>query len=144
MSSAIKDEWLTAEGRHEGQRLIVRLNTGVGSLVAHKKYPFRIGIAIPFNSPQENGLPNKDELQRFERIEDTIFNRFQVDETAVLCAILTTNGMREFILYSQIDDISTMLEDVSSHFSEYNFQRNVEQDADWQEYAYWAKRLGQQ
>ena len=142
MKSNIKDEWFIAEGRHEGQRLLVRLNIGARPMVGDKQYPFKVGIAIQFKSPQADGMPNEDELQRFARIEDMLFNRFDVEHTGVLCIVITTGGMREFVIYSKIDNVSDMIEDVSLHFPTYDFQHYVEQDKNWDEFTYWTERLG--
>lgn len=142
MKSGIKDEWLIAEGYHEGQRLIVRINVGLRPLIGNSQYPFRVGIAIPFAAPQADGMPSEDELTRYARIEDMLVSRFDVDQTGILCAVITTQGMREFVVYSKTDKASDIIEDVSLHFPDYDFQRIVEEDMNWDEFVYWLERLG--
>jgi hypothetical protein len=137
-----KDEWIIAEGQHEGKRLIVRLNVGAEHIANDKRYPFRIGIAIPFKSPSADGMPKEDELLLFGRIEDMIVDRFSVDQVGILCVAITTHGMRELVIYSKTNDVKQMMEDICTHFPEYDFQHYAKQDRKWDEFNYWNERLG--
>lgn len=138
MKSTIKDEWLVGEGEHEGHRLIARVNRGAQQIVGDGQYFFRVGIAVPFTSPQHDGMPNEKELQSLARIEDMIYDYFNAKHIGVLCIILTTQGMREFITYSASDNVAQLIEHLSQTFPAYDFQYYVEQDKDWSVYQYWA------
>jgi len=142
MKSKTNDDWIIAEGLHEGQRLVVRMNIGARPLIDSERYPYKVGIAIPFKSPLSDGMPNEVEIQRYARIEDTIVNRFEVDHAGVPCIVITTQGMREFVVYSKTDNVSDIIEDASLHFPEYDFQHIVEYDKNWDEFRYWSERLG--
>lgn len=138
MESKIKDEWSVGEGEHEGHRLIARVNVGVRQIVGDGQYPFRAGIAIPFRSPQHDGMPGEEENQLFNRIEDTIYDYFSSKRSGMLCLIITTQGMKEFIAYSTSDDIAELIESLSQAFPAYNFQHYIERDEDWSVYQDWA------
>ena len=135
---SIKDEWQIGEGVHEGERLIARVNVGARDLIGDAQYPLRIGIAIPFQSPQKDGMPSKDENQLFGRIEDLIYDYFNGKHRGVPCLIITTHGMREFIVYATTDNVADLIGSLSQHFPAYDFQHYVEQDKDWDVYQYWA------
>ena len=131
----IIDQWSVLQGENNGNPTIIRLNTGVKKIVGHPSYSYRIGIAIPLKNPQENGLPSPEENLDFYKIEDEIFNLFQNNNEAFVCVIITTNGMKEFVIYSTTDqDIETKIDSLKSKFSEYDFQNYVQKDKNWDTY----------
>ncbi|HSW65688.1 MAG TPA: DUF695 domain-containing protein [Bacillota bacterium] len=133
-----KDEWLVGEGEYEGHRLLVRRNVGAEPMAGNARYPFKVGIAIPFLAPQKDGMPGKDELQLFGRIEDLVYDFFDAKRRGILCLVIITRGMREFVIYSQIDDITELIDALAGHFPAYDFQHIIEQDEHWDEYMRWA------
>lgn len=122
------------QGGKEGKPLIVRLNTGVQSIIGNKLYPFRIGIAIPLTKPQENGLPIGEENLFFNQIEDEIVAYFGKEQRGFVCAIVTTSGMKEYMTYSKTDDIKNLIETLKLKFPGYDFQNYVEKDEHWDGY----------
>jgi len=82
-------------------------------------------------------MPNKDETQILNRIEDLIFDYFDAKHTGVPCLVLTTQGMREFISYLTTDDVDELIESLSLHFPKYDIQHYVEQDEKWEVYKQW-------
>lgn len=137
MARSIKEAWNISEGQYEGRRIIVRQNVEARPIVGNDRYPFRVGIAIPFISPQKDGMPNEDEIIVLERIEDLIYDYFQAKHTGILCIVITTQGMREFIVYSAINRITDLTGSLSRHFPRYDIQHYVEQDKEWDVYRQW-------
>lgn len=131
--------WQVLQGQNQGKPLIARVNTWAKEISGHPEFPYRIGIAVPFLSPQDNGLPTKEEDFDFNEIEDTIFNLFQQDNEAIVCVILTTSGMREFVIYSSTDKIEDKVKQLKLIFSKYDFQEYISQDKKWDGYREWAK-----
>jgi len=109
----------------------------VRPIVGDAHYPFRVGIAIQFKSPQKDGMPSQDEAQLFSRIEDLIYDYFDAKHTGVLCLVITTQGMREFIVYSITDAVADLTGSLSQHFPAYDTQHYVEQDREWDVYKQW-------
>jgi hypothetical protein len=130
----IKEQWAMLQGEYGGKLMLVRFNTGVKSLVGSKSYPFRIGIAIPFKKPQSNGLPSGEENLCFNQIEDEIGNFFNKEQRGFVCAIITTNGMKEYMNYSQSDDFSDLMSRLKQKFPEYVFQIYAARDENWEVY----------
>ena len=137
MKHKVKDAWNIAEGMYGGHRIIVRQNVGARPIAGNGHYPFRAGIAIPFRSPQKDGTPSKYDITILERIEDLIYDYFDTGHTGVLCLVLTTQGMREFIVYSTTDDIADLTGSLSQHFRQYDIQHYAEPDKDWDVFKQW-------
>ena len=108
-------------------------------MTGHPEFPYRVGIAVPFLLPQSDGLPNGEENFDFNEIEDTMFDLFQKDNEAIVCAIITTGGMREFVIYSSSNKIVDKVKQLKSKFSKYDFQNYVSEDKKWDGYKEWAK-----
>jgi hypothetical protein len=94
----VEDAWQVHETVHDGHRLVIRGNAGAKPLVASKDYGIKVGLAVPFNEPQHDGMPTSSEMAQLEVVEEAIVSGLAGH--AVLVAVLTTNGMREFVAYT--------------------------------------------
>ena len=92
--------WLVAQGSNEGKPLIARINTSVNGFRGHPDLTYQVGVAIPLKLPDENGMPQKAEAEELNQIEDLVFDILEVQSRSVLVAVITTAGMREFVLYA--------------------------------------------
>ena len=143
MKHKIKDDWTIAQGSDQGARLMVRLNEGARPIMGNKQYPFRVGIVVPFKSPNADGTPSVDEFRHLDGIEDMVIDRFSAGHTGVLCVIVTTGGTQQFVIYCKTDNVSQIIKDLSVQFPDYNIQHYVKQDKNWDEFKYWLQELGE-
>src|SRR5947209_4451512 len=116
----INGPWSVAEGDYNGKPLIVRVNEGLKSLIGHPKYKHQVGIAVPLHSPNESGLPAGMELMELDKIEDLLCAQLEVKGESLIAAVITTNGMREFVFYtSSPSDVEqkfkNLQQDIESH-----------------------------
>ena len=63
-------DWAMLEGDHDGQPMLVRRNESVEQYAGHGELPFRLGLAVPFLEPDDNGFPSPDETGDLDHIED--------------------------------------------------------------------------
>lgn len=92
-------EWALGRTSYDGAPLIVRFNTSAGEWVGHKELSIKLGFAVPLNSPNEGGLPNPDEGEQLNAIEDVIVQECDTRAKGIYVLALTTGIMREFIFY---------------------------------------------
>jgi len=92
--------WQLAQGLREGKPIIVRMNASIEEFRGHPELTYQVGVAIPFKAPDENGLPSAEESAALDQIEDLVFDTLQVQGRSVVVAVITTGGMREFVLYA--------------------------------------------
>lgn len=90
--------WTILDGEYEGKRLIARLDVSFASPASRDGRGIRIGVAIPLRVPRADGLPDDEETVALGVIEDAVIDT--VASRAALVAVVTTSGMREFILYA--------------------------------------------
>lgn len=131
----ISNEWAFIEFESEGIPGFIRLNTGVKKIVGDNSYPHLIGITIPLKNQQENGLPTPEENLNFNKIEDEIAKLFQKDNKAFLCVTITSNWLKDFLIYSSNDqNINKKMKILKSQFTEYNFEYYTHNDKNWDIY----------
>lgn len=69
--------WSMLEGEHEGRPMFVRRSDSGKALIGHADYKYRAGVAIRLSEPRPDGLPSKDEMEIFPRVEDALPERLQ-------------------------------------------------------------------
>ena len=113
--------------------MFVRLNTGARAVAGSAAYGIRIGVAIPLRKPRPDGLPDNAESEQLSAIEDAL--AAGSSEHAILVAVITTSGMREFVFYTGTGDWipdfhQRMMRSTSSH----EVQCRAEHDPGWTVY----------
>jgi hypothetical protein len=129
--------WQVTQGQYDGKPLVVRLNVAVDRFRAHPDLGYQVGVAIPFTAPDERGLPQGEELEELNRIEDHIFATLQIACRSVVAAVITTNGMREFVLYAhdpaEIEAKHGLLKTLVE--SQHEVQLMIQPDPTWRVFA---------
>jgi hypothetical protein len=118
-------------GTHDEKPMIARFDTSAEQLKG--RYSIQIGVAVPLNDPTPEGWPTPEEDQQLGKIEAKVVN--QAAEDSVLAGVITTGGMREFVLYTNsstwIEAYHHALEeDITTH----SIQVMAKTDPDWSVY----------
>jgi hypothetical protein len=100
---SFEGSWMVVKGTQDEKPLIARFDTSAEQLKG--RYSIQVGVAIPLKEPTPEGLPTPAEDKQLSGIETTLLRK--VDEQSVLAGVITTGGMREFVLYT---NSSTWLE----------------------------------
>lgn len=132
-TAQLPDTWNLLHGDHRGQPMLVRLNTGAEALAGRGTHRIRVGVAVPFNEPDPDGLP-----ESFEGDELTVFEDVLIDmagSRAALVAVITTGGMREFVLYTSDGRwVEQFHRDLESAIPNHHVQVVAEPDPEWDLY----------
>jgi hypothetical protein len=128
--------WLVAKGEHNGRICIIRCNSGYKDYGSLAGYEHQVGIAVPFRAAQPSGLPSPQEELELNPVEDAICASLEETAQSLLVAIITTSGMREFVLYTcapeQVKQRFVLLRgSITSH----QLQLMIQPDKDWAVYA---------
>jgi len=84
-------------------------------------------------------LPTENENLILWQIEEEIFNILQEEVRGFVSLIITTKGMREFVIYSKENKYEDIIEKLKSTFLKYDFQSYIEEDPDWLGYRYFSE-----
>ena len=139
-----EDTWAVVEGKMEGKHIIIRYREGLVSAIGHPSYPFQIGVAVPFNSPTENGLVSDEEAKSLARIEDDLIDDLGADNEAVFAMSITYNGMREFVFYASKWDPEYFRKKVNkiqlAHKNDHELQFMIQSDQEWTTFSTYVRR----
>lgn len=129
----VPEAWQLSEGRDDGKRLIARFNAGARVLVGSPRYGIQIGVAVPFLAPDPEGMPGGDESAQLGAFEDAIVER--AGSRAVFVGVITTGGMREFVLYTGSGDwIPAFHQDLRAALPDHDVQVMAQTDPKWSVY----------
>lgn len=134
----ISDEshtWGVAQGKYGGAPLIVRFSQTAKEWCAHPELPIKLGFAIPLNSPDEGGFPDRAENEQLNDIEDTICREVAERTKGLHALVLTTGVMKELIFYIPRGvDIKTLHEAIQALVSTHEVQCMAVHEPKWDSY----------
>lgn len=134
-----EDRWSLLQGTHEARPILVRRNDQAKDFRGHAEMPVRLGIAVPFNDPDDRGFPGKGELINLEAIEDHIVAAVDEAQVGRLVVVITTGGMREYVSYVRSRDLGDRVAgSVRKAVSSHEVQHYVADDPGWDGYAEFA------
>ncbi len=91
--------WSVSRAEYDGKPMVLRLNDGLREIAGHKRYPTQAGIAVKCNAPDEHGLPSPRDTAALDAFEDQFAELFCGENSALFAAVISTDGMREFVFY---------------------------------------------
>jgi hypothetical protein len=131
----IADEWSMFQGEHEGKSLIVRVRTSAKDLIGHPSYAHQVGIAVPLNDPDQNGFPSGEESKQLNNIEDQVAGMLESGNESLLVGIISTGGMREFVLYTtNPDEVQRKFGELKKETFTHALQLMIQPDKGWNVY----------
>ena len=133
--------WGVAESGFVSSPLIIRYNETAREWIGHSKLPVKLGIAIPLNSPNEAGLPNPDENEQLNAIEDIVVQEISARTVGLQALALTTGIMKEYVFYIPRDvDIKTIHESIQALVTTHEIQCMADMEPEWESYVQFAPR----
>jgi hypothetical protein len=91
--------WTLVRRDHEGLPLLVRFRQ-FGEELPRTRLPERLNIMWQMREPDVNGLTTAAEYEQLEAFEAALVAAVERDGHAVLSAVLTTGGQREFVFHT--------------------------------------------
>jgi hypothetical protein len=131
--SSDEHRWSIATADYDDSPLLVRINSSAKKWLGHKSLGIKLGFAVPLNSPNEGGMPDPEENQQLNDVEDVILREVEARATGILVLVLTTGTMREFVFYITDDaDIATIHEVIQKSVSSHEVQCMAVKDPTWE------------
>jgi hypothetical protein len=132
---AITDTWTVAEFDIDGKLLVIRIRTHLHSLVGHPQLPHRLRIIWEYQSGNEAGLPNSDDLEAMHCCEEDLFSILERDNHGVLTHTLMGDGLRQWVFYcSDLDEVAQRINETLPANPPYPLDFENEADVAWIEY----------
>ena len=132
----IDGPWAISQGEHNGSVMIVRSNTGYAEFGSVPGYEHQVGIAVPLRAPEATGLPSPEENAELSTIEDTLCLALEEHAESLFAAVITTNGMREFVFYTRApQEVRLRFGQLRDRITTHQLQLMIQPDKDWAVYA---------
>ncbi|HEX8182773.1 MAG TPA: DUF695 domain-containing protein [Candidatus Saccharimonadales bacterium] len=125
------ENWVMIQDTNEGKPMFVRVQASLKDAVGHPEYPYQIGVAVPLHNQTSNGLPRENEFNDLNAIEDTLCDTLT---DAVLVAIITTDGMREFVFYAKQwkpEEYEARVNEIETQQGTHQLQFVMQHDPEW-------------
>lgn len=133
--------WSVGQGEFNGKPLIARYRQ-IKEAKGHPDYPFQIGVAVPFLKSTDNGLPEKEDSEALNGIEDNLADVLEKDGQTVFVLTITTSNMREFVLYAKEwkpEYFEKEIKELNKSFPSHSLQFMMRQDPKWSTFAQFVK-----
>lgn len=135
MARSIHEHWNLAQGIYKDHPILLRMNVGAQQFRKSKGFPVRIGIAVPFRKPDSDGFPSNADTTALDQIEDELCDRLEKGNLGVLVLVVTTRGMREFVVYARDEGSEMSLtRELRRLCPSYDIQSYWEGDPAWSTY----------
>jgi hypothetical protein len=131
--------WGVAQANVDSSPLIIRYNESARRWLGHPELPIKLGFAIPLNSPNEGGLPDPDENEELNDIEDVVVSEIESRTRALQAMALTTGVMKEFVFYIPKGvDIKSIHEAIQAAVATHEVQCMAMNEPKWDSYRQFA------
>lgn len=126
--------WYLAKGEIDSLPAFVRFRNNVESFISSGNYRNFIRFVWEFET-DESGLPTDSENERLEFFENNLCEALEADDYAVLSFVMTNNGLRQWVFYTQdVQESVRRLNKMPQEEERYPIELTTEEDPNWEEY----------
>ena len=130
--------WYIYRGGDARGELHARFDHDAAPLAGSPQYEIQVGLAVPLLDPGANGLPLDEELPALDDIERVVVET--AGDRAVLVGVISTSGVREFVLYTGDGQwLEEFQGAVSAAVETHEIQMMARRDPEWQIYRAFVK-----
>src|SRR5437763_1582527 len=132
---SIPKSWTVAEGKHEGNAVATRFNVALRPIAGRAEFADRLGIIAPLHDANVRVFPNRAEIKQLDAIEELIEKRMSGGNESLLAGVVTSNGVREFVMYtSNLDAAKAKADAVVREVTTHALHVIVRNDPEWRVY----------
>lgn len=133
--SADAATWEIVEGLYEDTPIVVRYNSGYRDTSDRSAWPYQIGVTVPLGNAGPDGFPLEPELEELSLVEDVLADSLRGGPPAVLVGVISTRGMREFVLYTRDPAwVEPWAGSLSERIETHDVQVMIQPDPEWDVY----------
>jgi hypothetical protein len=130
--------WYVYRGGDEQGPLHALFDHDARPLAGTDAYRIQVGVAVPLLDPGPDGLPQESEIADLDEIERVLVSL--VEERAVLVGVISTGGVREFVLYTGDGEwLETFQQLLSVAAEPHEVQLMARPDPEWKIYRAFVK-----
>jgi hypothetical protein len=137
-----KDSWSVSAAEADGLPLVIRVRKIASELTNKDSLPHVIGILLRYKSPNASGMPSTEVEEWMNRFEDVLESALEGAGQAILTAIVTGRGVREWQWYSRdIEETMTLINAALRGYQPFPVKFSSQHDPQWAMYEQFQEHL---
>jgi hypothetical protein len=133
---ATDDSWRIEIAEADGQPLIVRIRNQLPTYACRDKFPHLLGVSWKYDSPNAQGMPTEEDLERMCQLEDLLVDALENAQQAFMTVVITGTGVREWQWYAQNQiDVMELVNETLGELEPFPVQFMCEDDPTWIAYS---------
>lgn len=126
------DRWSVANGHTQNGPYIIRFRTPVLAPPDTAGYPERLTILWPYAEEGSGALPSDVDIAALEQFEDRLCAALEHDAHAIVTAVLTFDGARQWVVYtSDFRECAERVGDMPQNADPYPIEMQAYDDPEW-------------
>jgi hypothetical protein len=127
-----EDHWAIAEGVVDGAPFIVRFRTPVIEPPHTQGYEQLLMVVWSYAPEGSGELPDEDVSRELGVFEDRLATALEGDAHAVVVAVLTFDGARQWVVYTHsVDECGHRICEMPQELERYPIEMTTEEDPSW-------------
>jgi Family of unknown function (DUF695) len=127
------DQWAGAEVHADGGLALIRFRTPVLGGSEMPGYPNLLTVVWAYDEEGSGALPDSMLSEEMATFENRICDAFEADNHAVLVAVLTFDGARQWVFYTgDVAECGDRLSRMPHDDGPYPIELNTREDAKWE------------
>lgn len=125
------DRWSVAEGTHQGKPLVIRYRGELSKKPDLRGFPRMVRIVWPY-AANASGMPDSAASVNMGVFEDRLMDAVEPGQNAILVAVLTNGGQREWLFYTaSVAEFGKRLTAMPQEKDRYPIELSSESDPEW-------------
>lgn len=126
------DQWAASDGFVDDAPFIIRFRTPVLRAGEVDGYEHRLSIVWPYADEDSGAMPSDDDSEAMRQFEDRLCMALEHDAHAMLAAVLTFDGARQWVFYAKdIPECGHRINTMPQNDDRYPIELTCDHDPDW-------------
>lgn len=127
------DHWVSSSGEIKVGPFVLRFRTPVLTPADVADYPHRLSVLWIYADENTGAMPEDDDTRQMERFENLLIEALEHDFQAILTAVVTLDGARQWIFYAQdVDQCRHRIRAIPEEEGPYPVELSSAADPQWQ------------
>jgi hypothetical protein len=128
-----QDRWSLARGVVEVGPYTLRFRHELPSIADTSGYAQLLTILWPYADQDSGTLPSVEEIAELEQFENRLSEALEHDGHAVIAAVLTLDGARQWVVYTDdMDECARRITNMPQNEAPYPIEMHAQDDPDWE------------
>jgi len=127
-----RDVWSVADGERADGPVVIRFRSYLPSPTQAHEYEWLLVACWAYADEGTGAMPSKETMKEMEEFEERLCGALERDALAVLTAILTFDGARQWVFYTHdVDSCGERINSMPQNVEPYPIELSARPDPEW-------------